>query len=138
MGSISSTNGTDSEGRYDVIVVGGSNAALCAAVSAHDNGASVLVLEAAPRDAHGGSSRFAGTVFRASHTGMYQVKSLLCPEAMADAALYTDQDYRYDLSRTSDGRNDKDMSEIMTKHGWETLEWMKSKGVQWELIVRKY
>lgn len=126
-----------------MIVVGGGNAALCAAISAHDHGAGVLILEAAPREARGGNSRFAGTVFRASHTGFEQVRGLLCPEAMADADLcdmlpYTERDYSNDLSKVSDGRNDKAISEIMVTQGWETLEWMKAKGVKWELIVRKY
>ena len=140
MGSIS---GFGTEQNFDVIVVGGGNAALCAALSAHDHGARVLVLESAPREHRGGNSRFAGTVFRASHVGMEAVKELLCAEAMADAAVcdmlpYTPQDYSNDLSKTSHGRNDKIISEIMVHQGWETLQWMKAKGVKWELIVRKY
>ncbi|KAJ9630068.1 hypothetical protein H2204_008723 [Knufia peltigerae] len=141
MGSISHKNGASHN--FGVIVVGGGNAALCAALAAHDHGANVLVLEAAPRDGRGGNSRFAGTVFRASHKGFDAVKTLLCPEAMADAELcdmqpYTNEDYARDLAKTSHGRNDKDISAIMVRDGWETLEWMKSKGVKWELIVRKY
>ena len=42
---------------YDVVVVGGGNAALCAALSARERGASVLVAESAPRDFRGGNSR---------------------------------------------------------------------------------
>ncbi|MCY4578489.1 MAG: FAD-binding protein, partial [Chloroflexi bacterium] len=34
--------------RYDVVVAGAGNAALCAAMAAADEGASVLVLERAP------------------------------------------------------------------------------------------
>jgi tricarballylate dehydrogenase len=141
MGSIS--NDSSSGHNFDVVVVGGGNAALCAALSAHDHGARVLVLEAAPREDRGGNSRFAGTVFRATHQGMEQVKKLLCEEAMADAELcgmlpYTEQDYSRDLAKLSHGRNDKTISDVMVKQGWETLEWMKSKGVKWELIVRKY
>ena len=49
---------------YDVIVVGKGNAALCAALSAQENGAKVLMLEAASEDEHGGNSRFAGGVMR--------------------------------------------------------------------------
>jgi len=75
MGSISYSSGTDMREQYDAIVVGGGNAALCMTLSAHDNGARVLVLEAAPREGRGGNSRFAGTVFRASHTGMGQVNA---------------------------------------------------------------
>ncbi len=143
MGSVSYLSGGGPEERFDVVVVGGGNAALCAALSAYDHGARVLVLEAAPRKDRGGNSRFAGTVFRASHAGMAQVKSLLCEEAMADAALcdmlpYTERDYSNDLAKVSHGRNDKVLSDIMVKQGWETLEWMKTNGVKWELIVRKY
>ena len=49
---------------HDVIVVGKGNAALCAALSAQENGAKVLILEAASEDEHGGNSRFAGGVMR--------------------------------------------------------------------------
>ncbi|KAJ9606615.1 hypothetical protein H2200_008623 [Cladophialophora chaetospira] len=122
MGSISYTHGAGAEGTFDVIVVGGGNAALCAALSAHDNGARVLVLEAAPREDRGGNSRFAGTVFRASHTGFDQVKTMLCEEAMADAALctmgpYTKEAYSKDMAKISHGRNDKDLSDVVVKNG---------------------
>lgn len=141
MGSISHPSGSPET--FDVVVVGGGNAATCAAISAHENGARVLIIEAASREDRGGNSRFAGTVFRAPHDGLEKVKTLLCEEAMADAAVcsmlpYTNEDYSRDLDEVSHGRNDKAISDVMVKLGWETLEWMKSKGVKWELIVRKY
>lgn len=37
----------------DVLVIGGGNAALCAALTAREQGASVLLLEAAPREWRG-------------------------------------------------------------------------------------
>ena len=42
---------------FDIIVVGGGNAALCAAIEAAETGARVLILEAAPKDYRGGNSR---------------------------------------------------------------------------------
>lgn len=42
---------------HDVLVVGGGNAALCAAISARLAGVSELVLEVAPRPLRGGNSR---------------------------------------------------------------------------------
>lgn len=41
----------------DVLVIGGGNAALCAALMAREAGASVLLLEAAPREWRGGNSQ---------------------------------------------------------------------------------
>ena len=45
-----------SDRSYDVIVVGGGNAAMCAALSAREHGASVLMLERAPEEQRGGNS----------------------------------------------------------------------------------
>ncbi|KAI1620129.1 FAD binding domain-containing protein [Exophiala viscosa] len=128
---------------YDVIVVGGGNAALCAALSAHKAGATVVILEAASREERGGNSRFAGTAFRAPHQGLAHVKTVLCEQALEDAercsmSPYTPEDYRNDLQSTSHGRNDPLMSEIMIQDAWETIEWMKDKGVRWETTLRKY
>jgi tricarballylate dehydrogenase len=53
----------------DVIVVGGDNAGLVAALAAHEAGAKVIVLEAAPKTERGGNSRFAGSIFRIPHGG---------------------------------------------------------------------
>ena len=51
---------------YDVVVVGGGNAALCAALSAVEHGSRVALLERAPEDSRGGNSAFtAGTVVSA-------------------------------------------------------------------------
>lgn len=58
---------------YDVIVVGCGNAALCAAMSAHENGAKTLVLERAPEDEKGGNSYFTAGGFRFAHEGLEDV-----------------------------------------------------------------
>jgi glycine/D-amino acid oxidase-like deaminating enzyme len=48
---------TTEETRFDVAVIGGGNAALCAALTAREAGASVVVIERAPRAFRGGNSR---------------------------------------------------------------------------------
>ena len=58
---------------YDVIVVGAGNAALCSALSAHENGAKVLVLERAPIEERGGNSYFTAGGFRFAHEGLEDV-----------------------------------------------------------------
>ncbi|MFL5150819.1 MAG: FAD-dependent oxidoreductase, partial [Microvirga sp.] len=46
------------ERAWDVVVVGAGNAAFCAALAAREAGASVVMLERAPREENGGNSRF--------------------------------------------------------------------------------
>ena len=61
---------------YDVIVVGGGNAALCAALSAQENDAKVLVLEKAPEEERGGNSAFAGAYMRFVYDGAEDIIAL--------------------------------------------------------------
>src|SRR5258707_6192613 len=60
-----------------VLVVGAGNAALCAAISAHENGARVLMLEAAPFDERGGNSHFTGGAFRFAFRGVDDLVAVL-------------------------------------------------------------
>ena len=62
---------------YDVIVVGGGNAALTAAISARMMGAKVLILEKAPVHLRGGNSYFTGGLFRFSYAQFEQIEALL-------------------------------------------------------------
>src|SRR6201995_5194489 len=65
------------ESNYDVIVVGGGNAAMCAALSAREQGASVLVLERAPEEQRGGNTAYTGGGFRMVHDGVDTVRSVV-------------------------------------------------------------
>jgi tricarballylate dehydrogenase len=128
---------------FDVIVVGGGNAALCAALSANEWGARVVILEAATREERGGNSRFAGCIFRACHDGLDHVKPLLCNNGQADSDRctmkgYTPEDFRADMESTSHGRNDAEQTELVIKQGFDTLLWMRDQGVKWELLLHKY
>jgi tricarballylate dehydrogenase len=128
---------------FDVLVVGGGNAALVSALTAHEAGARVCILEAAPKAERGGNSRFAGAIFRIPHVGMPDIEPLFHPSAKADIPSvrlgpYTKEDYRQDMIRTSKGRCDKEKMEIMFDHALETVTWMKEKGVKWQLTLNKF
>ncbi|HUN12403.1 MAG TPA: FAD-dependent oxidoreductase, partial [Rhabdaerophilum sp.] len=62
---------------HDVVVVGAGNAALCAALSAAEQGARVLVLERAPEAERGGNSAFTGGGFRIVHNGVDDIRRII-------------------------------------------------------------
>ena len=64
----------------DVLVLGGGNAALCAGLTAREAGASVLMLEAAPREWRGGNSIHTRNL-RCMHDAPQDVLTDAYPEA---------------------------------------------------------
>ena len=98
---------------YDVLVIGGGNAALCAALSASERGARVLVLEAAPRDFRGGNSR---------HT-----RNMRCM-----SANYGEGEYWTDLERVTGGRTDERLARMAIRASAESKAWMKEHGARFQ------
>ena len=75
---------------YDIAIIGGGNAALCAAMTAAEAGASVVILEAAPKAYRGGNSRHTRN-FRCRHDGPMSVlvDSYDTEEYVADLLIST-------------------------------------------------
>ena len=126
-----------------VLVVGAGNAALVAALAAHDLGASVIVLEAGSREERGGNSRFAGATFRFVHEGLASIEPLLAESSKELVPLsavepFSREDYMRDLVDTSSGRAFPDLLTALVDESYETMMWMRDKGVQWELATRKF
>jgi tricarballylate dehydrogenase len=122
---------------YDVVVVGKGNAALCAALSAHEQGARVVMLEAASEDESGGNSRFAGGVMRfayASVEDLRRVTDVSDEEAAnSDFGTNTREEYLDVLYRLTSYRTDPDLSEILVESSLETMAWLRSKGARFIL-----
>ena len=98
---------------FDVVVVGKGNAALCAALAAHDQGARVAMLEAASEDESGGNSRFAGGVMRFAYASVDDLKRVteVTDEEIAtsDFDTNTREEFLEDLYRLTSYRTDPDL-----------------------------
>ena len=119
----------------NVVVVGGGNAALCAALAAQENGANVIVLERAPEDESGGNTRFTAGSIRFAYDGVDDLQALI-PDlsaseiAMTDFGTYTEDQYFDDMFRVTQYRCDPDLVECLVKRSKDTMMWMRDKGVR--------
>src|SRR6266568_1974419 len=119
---------------WDVIVVGGGNAALCAALSAKETAKRVLVLERAPESEAGGNSRFTAGLLRIVYNGADDLGRLieLSKEELerTDFGTYTADQFLDDMARVTEYRCDPDLTEILVKESFPTALWMKKKGLR--------
>ena len=119
----------------DVVVIGGGNAAFCAALSARETVQRVLVLERSPEDEAGGNSRFTAGLMRVAYNGVEDLKRPipdLSPEEIerTDFGTYTEDQFLDDMARVTEYRCDPDLTEILVKKSLDTVAWMRSKGVR--------
>ena len=123
--------------QYDVIVVGKGNAALCAALAAKDQNASVAMLEAASEEEHGGNSRFAGGVMRFAYGSVEDLRRVTDisdqEAANSDFGTNTREEYLDVLYRLTSYRTDPDLSEILVNGSLDTMAWLRSKGARFIL-----
>jgi len=118
-----------------VIVVGGGNAALCAAISAREHGADVTLLERAPQALRGGNSRFTAGAMRTVYDGVDDLRRLM-PElgddelARTDFGSYPREAFYDDLGRVTRYRTDPELAARLIDSSFDTLLWMRGHGVR--------
>ena len=99
-------------------MAGGGNAALCAAIMARRQGASVLVVEAAPKFFRGGNTRHTRNL-RLSHTFTNRILT----------APYTDQEFLQDLMRVTGGQTNEALARYTVTESAPLWEWLLEQGV---------
>lgn len=120
---------------YDVLVIGGGNAALCAAIAARENGAAVAVVERATEDERGGNSRFTAGAMRFVYHGVDDLLKVipdLSPEEIArsEFGTYSLEQFYDDMGRITQYRSDPELTEMLITRSFETMVWLREKGVR--------
>jgi tricarballylate dehydrogenase len=105
----------------DVLVVGGGNAALCAALMAREAGASVLLLEASPKEWRGGNSQ---------HTRNLRCMHDAPQDVLVDA--YPEEEYWHDLLKVTGGLTDEHLARLVIRASSNCRDWMRSHGVHFQ------
>nr|WP_294864880.1 FAD-dependent tricarballylate dehydrogenase TcuA [uncultured Pseudogulbenkiania sp.] len=106
---------------FDVVVIGGGNAALCAALMAREAGASVLLLEAAPRAWRGGNSQ---------HTRNLRCMHDAPQDVLVEA--YPEEEYWQDLLRVTGGLTDEALARLVIQASSHCRDWMRRHGVHFQ------
>ncbi|MCP8615924.1 FAD-dependent tricarballylate dehydrogenase TcuA [Salirhabdus salicampi] len=124
---------------YDVVVVGAGNAALCAAIAARENNAKVLVLEKGPKKKRGGNSFFTDGAIRFAFNGLEDLRRVIpsITDEEADKIVmppYTKEKYYADLMEATGNQSDQELASHLVNESYETIKWMHSHNIIFELI----
>ena len=111
----------DSSRQFDLLVLGGGNAALCAAITARERGLSVLLIESAPAHFRGGNSR---------HTRNMRTMHEAPLDVLQDA--YPEQEYWDDLLKVTGGLTDETLARLTIRGTREHVPWMRGHGVRFQ------
>src|SRR5690242_11666462 len=106
---------------FDVVVAGGGNAALCAAITAARAGARVIVVEAAPAFYRGGNSRHTRNL-RCAHDGTSPTMT----------GPYAEGEFLDDLFRVTGGQTDETLAKLTITRSTELIGWMGQQGVRFQ------
>jgi tricarballylate dehydrogenase len=122
---------------WDVIVVGAGNAALCAALSAAEQGAKVLVLEKATKEDRGGNSTFTAGGFRFCHNGVEDLRTDILDdmtegeyESIGNLPPLSEDEFMATLMKVTDHQADEDLGRILIGQSRDVMRWMRGHKVR--------
>jgi len=110
---------------FDVLVIGGGNAGLCAAITARRAGARVLVLESATKDFRGGNSRHTRDI-RYMHEAATNYVT----------GRYSKEEFWEDLRQVTGGETNELLTRLTIQASEDLGDWMPANGVRWQKPLR--
>ena len=116
---------TEATRPYDVLVIGGGNAALCAAIVAREAGARVLLVESAIKDFRGGNSRHTRDI-RYMHKGATEFVT----------GAYGEEEFWEDLRQVTGGATNEALARLTIRESETLGDWMPAHGVRWQKPLR--
>ena len=111
----------DDQSDFDVLVIGGGNAGLSAAIVAAEAGCRVCILEAAPPFCRGGNSRHTRNL-RAMHDA---------PTSVLTEA-YDEEEYFQDLLRVTKGKTTEKLARLAIRGSEDSVAWLEARGVRFQ------
>jgi len=116
---------TDLSRTFDVLVVGGGNAALCAAITAREAGVAVLLLESAPREYRGGNSRHTRNIRYLHTAGNHHL-----------TGPYPEDEFWEDLMRITEGQTNEGLARLTIRQSQDAGRWMEEHGCVFQPAMR--
>lgn len=120
-----SRSAVDLSQTFDVLVIGGGNAALCAAMTAREAGATVLLLEISSREFRGGNSRHTRNLVYLHERGNYHL-----------TGPYLEDEFWDDLMRVTGGETNEELARYVIRASNNIGEWMEQHGCRFQPAMR--
>jgi tricarballylate dehydrogenase len=110
---------------FDVLIIGGGNAALCAAMTAREAGCSVLLLECSPKAFRGGNSRHTRNLRCAHEEGHHPL-----------TGIYPEEEFWDDLLSVTKGETDETLARLTIRESHQIGRWMEKHGCRFQPAMR--
>ena len=128
--------------KYDVIVVGSGNAALCSGISALENGAKVLIVEKATFDEMGGNSRYTAGAMRFAYNSNEDLLPLLKNPndertAITDFGNYPKEKFLADLQHFNEGEPITELQQFLVDESLPALQWLATHNIKFDPIYSR-
>lgn len=116
------SNKKENEMEFDIVIIGGGNAALCAAISAASKGnLKIALLESSPKEWRGGNSQHTRNL-RSMHNAPTDVLT----------QIYSEDEFFEDVFKVTKGQTNEEYARFVISHTPQAVEFAKKYGVRFQ------